>query len=118
MQLIWRGILLFDFRLLARFWRKDSLQTLHMSLMMRVVILLGALRDLTSWVSGQLIYCSEYYRFFIVVPSSINFLVIRYGDMPAHNLLWRECEKSSDDVAARLAVIPLVQVMFCSEYII
>ncbi|XP_072964471.1 uncharacterized protein [Typha angustifolia] len=32
-----------------------------------------------------------------------------YGDMPAHNLLWRECEKSSGDVSARLAVIPLVQ---------
>ncbi|XP_010915602.1 uncharacterized protein [Elaeis guineensis] len=36
-------------------------------------------------------------------------LGFRYGDMPAHNLLWRECEKSSGDVAARLAVIPLVQ---------
>ncbi|XP_015881190.3 uncharacterized protein LOC107417133 [Ziziphus jujuba] len=33
----------------------------------------------------------------------------KYGDMPAHNLLWRECEKSSDNVAARLAAIPLVQ---------
>ncbi|KAK1388832.1 Ferritin-like superfamily [Heracleum sosnowskyi] len=32
-----------------------------------------------------------------------------YGDMPAHNLLWRECAKSSDSVTARLAVIPLVQ---------
>ncbi|XP_020527917.1 uncharacterized protein LOC18442199 isoform X2 [Amborella trichopoda] len=32
-----------------------------------------------------------------------------YGDMPAHNLLWRECEKTSGCVAARLAVIPLVQ---------
>lgn len=32
-----------------------------------------------------------------------------YGDMPAHNFLWRECEKSSDNIAARLAVIPLVQ---------
>ncbi|KAI3465816.1 hypothetical protein Pfo_022479 [Paulownia fortunei] len=32
-----------------------------------------------------------------------------YGDMPAHSFLWRECEKSSDNVAARLAVIPLVQ---------
>lgn len=30
--------------------------------------------------------------------------------MAAHNLLWRHCEKSSDNVAARLAVIPLVQV--------
>ncbi|XP_058753540.1 uncharacterized protein LOC131626723, partial [Vicia villosa] len=36
-------------------------------------------------------------------------LGFEYGDMPAHNLLWRECEKSSDNVAARLAVIPLVQ---------
>ncbi|KAK3012376.1 hypothetical protein RJ639_012733, partial [Escallonia herrerae] len=32
-----------------------------------------------------------------------------YGDIPAHNMLWRECEKSSDNVAARLALIPLVQ---------
>ncbi|KAG9138452.1 hypothetical protein Leryth_012728 [Lithospermum erythrorhizon] len=32
-----------------------------------------------------------------------------YGDMPAHNLLWRESEKSADNVAARLAAIPLVQ---------
>lgn len=29
--------------------------------------------------------------------------------MAAHNLLWRECEKSSNNVAARLAAIPLVQ---------
>ncbi|KAL6543265.1 hypothetical protein OROHE_010785 [Orobanche hederae] len=36
-------------------------------------------------------------------------LGFRYGDMPAHSFLWRECEKSSDHVAARLAVIPLVQ---------
>ncbi|KAK7324691.1 hypothetical protein VNO77_28447 [Canavalia gladiata] len=36
-------------------------------------------------------------------------LGFKYGDMPAHNLLWRECEKSSGNVAARLAVIPLVQ---------
>ncbi|CAJ1956679.1 unnamed protein product [Sphenostylis stenocarpa] len=36
-------------------------------------------------------------------------LGFKYGDMPAHNLLWRECEKSADNVAARLAVIPLVQ---------
>lgn len=35
-----------------------------------------------------------------------------YGDMPAHGILWRECEKSSDNVAARLAVIPMVQVPY------
>ncbi|KAH9311605.1 hypothetical protein KI387_026640, partial [Taxus chinensis] len=32
-----------------------------------------------------------------------------YGDMPAHNLLWRDCQKTSDSVSARLAVIPIVQ---------
>ncbi|XP_031481579.1 uncharacterized protein LOC116251433 isoform X2 [Nymphaea colorata] len=32
-----------------------------------------------------------------------------YGDMFAHNLLWRECARTSGNVAARLAVIPLVQ---------
>lgn len=37
-------------------------------------------------------------------------LVNSYGDMPAHNLLWRECDKTSDSVAASLAAIPLVQV--------
>ncbi|KAK6919155.1 Protein of unknown function DUF455 [Dillenia turbinata] len=36
-------------------------------------------------------------------------LGFKYGDMPAHNLLWRECEKSSDNVSARLVAIPLVQ---------
>lgn len=49
--------------------------------------------------------------FFFVDDWCCFFLLTRYGDMPAHNLLWRECEKSSDNVAARLAVIPLVQVM-------
>eukprot|EP01018_Ginkgo_biloba_P015831 Gb_22756 [translate_table: standard] len=29
--------------------------------------------------------------------------------MPAHNLLWRECQKTSGSVTARLAVIPMVQ---------
>lgn len=32
-----------------------------------------------------------------------------YGDMPAHNLLWRDCAKSAGDVSARLAIIPMVQ---------
>ncbi|VFQ84112.1 unnamed protein product [Cuscuta campestris] len=36
-------------------------------------------------------------------------LGFKYGDMPAHNLLWRECDKTSCDIAARLAAIPLVQ---------
>ncbi|KAJ7535433.1 hypothetical protein O6H91_12G033400 [Diphasiastrum complanatum] len=36
-------------------------------------------------------------------------LGFRYGDMPAHNLLWRDCHKTSEHVDARLAIIPMVQ---------
>lgn len=48
----------------------------------------------------------QLYDRFITNISPVN----SYGDMPAHNLLWRECDKTSDSVAARLAAIPLVQV--------
>lgn len=50
-------------------------------------------------------------RHFAWCSQRLSELGFRYGDMPAHNLLWRECEKSSDNVSARLAVIPLVQVL-------
>ena len=33
----------------------------------------------------------------------------RYGDMPAHNLLWDGCIASSKDVRERLAVVPMSQ---------
>ena len=33
----------------------------------------------------------------------------RYGDMPAHNLLWEGCFASSRDVRERLAVVPMSQ---------
>jgi len=33
-----------------------------------------------------------------------------YGDMPAHNLLLADCQKTSRSVMARLAIIPMVQV--------
>ncbi|KAJ8752114.1 hypothetical protein K2173_001789 [Erythroxylum novogranatense] len=48
-------------------------------------------------------------RHFAWCSQRLSELGFKYGDMPAHNLLWRECEKSSDNVAARLATIPLVQ---------
>ncbi|KAJ7948408.1 Ferritin/ribonucleotide reductase-like protein [Quillaja saponaria] len=48
-------------------------------------------------------------RHFSWCSQRLTELGFKYGDMPSHNLLWRECEKSSDNVAARLAIIPLVQ---------
>ena len=34
----------------------------------------------------------------------------RYGDIPAHNLLWTDCQKTATHVGSRLAIIPMVQV--------
>uniref|UniRef100_A0A0D9UYA3 DUF455 domain-containing protein n=1 Tax=Leersia perrieri TaxID=77586 RepID=A0A0D9UYA3_9ORYZ len=49
---------------------------------------------------------SRHFRWY---SQRLNELGFSYGDMPVHNLLWRECAKTSSDVSARLAVIPLVQ---------
>lgn len=61
-------------------------------------------------VANSLYRSSSSFFLFFFAPSS-------YGDMPAHNLLWRECDKTSDNVAARLAAIPLVQVL-CWMYLL
>ncbi|CAO2181373.1 unnamed protein product [Urochloa humidicola] len=49
---------------------------------------------------------SRHFRWYSQRLAELGF---SYGDMPVHNLLWRECAKSSSDVSARLAVIPMVQ---------
>ncbi|XP_031481570.1 uncharacterized protein LOC116251433 isoform X1 [Nymphaea colorata] len=48
-------------------------------------------------------------RHFSWCSQRLEELGFSYGDMFAHNLLWRECARTSGNVAARLAVIPLVQ---------
>jgi len=37
----------------------------------------------------------------------LHSLGTRYGDMPAHNLLWDGCIASATDVRERLAVVPV-----------
>lgn len=64
---------------------------------------------MTCFYTSHIIFDNQIFNFYCCNYSLIH---ASYGDMPAHNLLWRECEKSSDDVVTRLAVIPLVQVMF------
>ncbi|GJN38101.1 hypothetical protein PR202_gb27113 [Eleusine coracana subsp. coracana] len=49
---------------------------------------------------------SRHFRWYSQRLAELGF---SYGDMPVHNLLWRECAKSSRDVSARMAVIPMVQ---------
>nr|CAB3475778.1 unnamed protein product [Digitaria exilis] len=58
---------------------------------------------------------SRHFRWYSQRLAELGF---SYGDMPVHNLLWRECAKSSSDVSARLAVIPMVQVphQYCFSF--
>lgn len=109
-QLIWHGTLSFDFLPSVKFLGRVFLLTLLMLLMMRVAILCGVHRDLLNLVSSEeitILGCNSWYLFIV---THLDCVATRYGDMAAHNLLWRECEKSSNNVAARLAAIPLVQV--------
>ncbi|XP_002967753.2 uncharacterized protein LOC9631107 isoform X3 [Selaginella moellendorffii] len=48
-------------------------------------------------------------RHFCWCEQQLNELGSSYGDVPAHNLLWKDCQKTSASVDARLAVIPMVQ---------
>lgn len=48
-------------------------------------------------------------RHFMWCSQRLAELGFKYGDIPANNLLMRECQNTSNNVAARLAVIPLVQ---------
>lgn len=114
MLLIWPGILWFGFHHTVSFLRRDSLLILPMLLMMKVVISVGVHRDWPNLVSGEE-SCWVVSAEWVILQlwlTSLSPVTSSYGDMPAHNLLWRECEKSSQNVAARLAAIPLVQVIF------
>lgn len=85
--------------------------------MMRVVISLGAPKDFPSLVSSNLRISLFLYLYMLFASCYVKYGRGRYGDMPAHNLLWSHCQKSSDNVAARLAVIPLVQVISLFSYL-
>lgn len=47
-------------------------------------------------------------RHFILIEDRLNALGARYGDLPAHGGLWDAARATSHDLAARLAVAPLV----------
>lgn len=45
---------------------------------------------------------------FSLLAGRLAALGARYGDLPAHDGLWQAAEATADDLAARLAVVPLV----------
>ncbi len=47
-------------------------------------------------------------RHFTLIEERLASLGASYGDLPAHNGLWQAARDTSDDIAARLAIVPMV----------
>lgn len=49
---------------------------------------------------------SEEAHHFSLLREHLATLGMRYGDLPAHDNLWAMCERTKDDVVARMALVP------------
>lgn len=49
---------------------------------------------------------SEEALHFTLLADHLSTLGAEYGDFPAHNSLWEMCDKTADDVLARMALVP------------
>ncbi len=47
-------------------------------------------------------------KHFLMLQKRLNDFDAAYGDLPAHDGLWESAEKTADDFAARLAIVPMV----------
>ena len=47
-------------------------------------------------------------KHFLMLSDELAKFDKRYGDLPAHDGLWESAEKTADDFAARLAIVPMV----------
>jgi len=47
-------------------------------------------------------------RHFVMLEDRLNELGASYGDLPAHDGLWQSAQATAHDLAARLAVVPMV----------
>jgi uncharacterized ferritin-like protein (DUF455 family) len=47
-------------------------------------------------------------RHFTMLGERLASLDCAYGDLPAHDGLWQSAEETKDDIAARLAIVPMV----------
>ncbi len=61
-----------------------------------------------QFVSDWISVASDEARHFEMLQNRLNELGYSYGDFPAHNGLWEAAETTNSDVAARLAIAPLV----------
>ena len=61
-------------------------------------------RFLDDWLS----VADDEAKHFLLLSGRIEALGAAYGDLPAHDGLWRTAEATADDLLARLAVVPMV----------
>jgi uncharacterized ferritin-like protein (DUF455 family) len=61
-----------------------------------------------AFVSDFLAVAADEAMHFALLERKLRSLGSRYGDLPAHDGLWQTAATTSHDVAARLAVVPLV----------
>jgi uncharacterized ferritin-like protein (DUF455 family) len=64
--------------------------------------------DRHSFVSDWISVGDDEARHFQMVRARLHELGADYGDLPAHDGLWEAAEATADDLAARLAVAPMV----------
>jgi uncharacterized ferritin-like protein (DUF455 family) len=61
-----------------------------------------------SFFDGWMTVAFEEAKHFRMVRERLNAMGADYGDMPAHDGLWRAAHSTRNDLTARLAVVPLI----------
>lgn len=61
-----------------------------------------------EFVSDFLAVAADEAMHFVLIARKLRSLGAAYGDLPAHGGLWEAADKTKGDVAARLAVVPMV----------
>ena len=61
-----------------------------------------------DFIRDWALVCSEEAKHFSMVRSRLQDLDLDYGDLPAHGGLWEAALKTKHDIAARLAIAPMV----------
>jgi uncharacterized ferritin-like protein (DUF455 family) len=64
--------------------------------------------DRTAFISDWISVGDDEARHFMMVRDRLKALGGDYGDLPAHDGLWNAAEATAEDLAARLAVAPMV----------
>jgi uncharacterized ferritin-like protein (DUF455 family) len=62
----------------------------------------------TSFIDDWSRVCAEECKHFKLLSHRLKEIDLQYGDFPAHNGLWEAADATRNDIAARLAIAPMV----------